>query len=179
MRKFLRLLTVAMQVYLEQSALESESPAVADGEINIPLTEIAAYAVFWDKYLSRYPNSAVSLEAKQLRKRYSALLIEGEGKMLAFQDKKLQTQFKNAYLAMTTQMGVSPLIKSFKAYYEILENQGICIEYPFWIITSFQISINLNSASDKFNVHAIFNFYGMGYVAAPFFRITGSSKTRC
>lgn len=122
MRKFLRLLTVAMQVYLEQSALESESPATVDGEINIPLTEIAAYAVFWDKYLSRYPNSAVSLEAKQLRKRYSALLIEGEGKMSAFQDKNLQAQFKNAYLAMTTQMGVSPLIKSFKAYYELLEN---------------------------------------------------------
>jgi hypothetical protein len=42
--------------------------------------------------------------------------------MSAFQDKNLQAQFKNAYLAMTTQMGVSPLIKSFKAYYELLEN---------------------------------------------------------
>jgi hypothetical protein len=123
MRKFLRLLTVAMQIYLEQSALESQYPALEDGEINIPLTEIAAYAVFWDKYLSRYPNSAVSLEAKQLRKKYSALLLEGKGKMPAFQDKKLQAQFKNAYLAMTTQMGVSPLIKSFKAYYELLKNE--------------------------------------------------------
>ena len=123
MRKFLRLITPSMQNYLEQCASESDNPAIENNQIVVPLTEIAAYAVFWDKYLSRYPYSPVKPIAIEKRSYYSALLLEGRGSKSAFSEGKLNATFKESYLAMTTKMGVSPLIKSFKEYYTLLESE--------------------------------------------------------
>jgi len=123
MRKFLRLVGPSMQLYLEQSAMESDSPPIESGEIEVPLTEIAAHAVFWDKYLSRFPFSPVKSIAKEKRRYYSAILLEGSGSKTAFTKAKLNLAFKDTYIAMTTQMGISPLIKSFKKYYELLESE--------------------------------------------------------
>jgi hypothetical protein len=122
MRKFLRLIGPPMQNYLEQCALESDSPPLEDGQISVPLTEIAAHAVFWDKYLSRFPYSAVKTVAAEKRRYYTNILLEGAANKNAFSEGKLNPTFKESYLAMTTQMGVSPLIKSFKEYYLLLES---------------------------------------------------------
>jgi len=123
MRKFLRLVGPSMQHYLEQCALESDSPPLEEGQITVPLTEIAAHAVFWDKYLSRFPNSPFKSFAKEKRKFFSAILFDGFGNKKAFSDAGLNQQFKESYLVMTSQMGVSPLIKSFKEYYILLESE--------------------------------------------------------
>jgi hypothetical protein len=123
MRKFLRLVGPSMQNYLEQCALESDSQPIVEGQIVVPLIEIAAYAVFWDKYLSRFPFSPVKSIAKDKRRLYSSILLEGSNAKTPFTNGKLNTAFKETYIAMTTQMGVSPLIKSFKEYYQLLESE--------------------------------------------------------
>jgi hypothetical protein len=123
MRKFLRLVGPSMQHYLEQCSLESDSPPLVEGQIAVPLIEIAAYAVFWDKYLSRFPFSPAKSIAKEKRKMYSSILLEGSTAKTAFTKGKLNSAFKETYIAMTTQMGISTLIKSFKKYYELLESE--------------------------------------------------------
>lgn len=124
MRKFLRMLTPPMQHYLEQLAIESEQPASEDMEISAALTEIAAYAVFWDKFTIRHPYFSLKSNAVEKRKLYATILLNGLGKKTAFKGVVLSREFKESYQAMTTQMGMSALVKSFNKYYKALEESN-------------------------------------------------------
>ncbi len=121
LRRFLRLVSPKMQQFLEQYAIENESPVLDGSNIVIPITELAAYTVFWDKFSSRFPHFALKEKVAELRKTYAGLLLNGTDNNPAFKEAVLSNNFREAYKVMTTQMGISPLIKSMLEYYQALE----------------------------------------------------------
>ena len=126
MRRYYRLISTSMREYLEQYAIENEHPVFEQDHIVLLPTELAAYTVFWDKFLTKHPFFALKSQIQEKRKIYARTLLEGSLDKQVFNPKTkvLQRDFQEAYKVMTTQMGHSPLIKSMKEYQQILEDNS-------------------------------------------------------
>jgi hypothetical protein len=121
MRRFFRMVSPTLREYLEQYAVENESPAMEGDQIAIPITELAAYTVFWDKFLARHPHFSLKEQIAGQRKHYASLLLSGTFGEPAFKSNVLNDDFKEAYKVMTRQMGISTVIKAMQQYLGILE----------------------------------------------------------
>lgn len=129
MRRFYRLVSPSMREYLNQYANENEHPAFEAGLMIIPVTELAAYAVFWDKFLTKYPFFPLKDYISEKRETYATILLHGTTEMPAFNPRTnvLQRDFQEAYKVLTTQMGHSPFIESMKKYQTVLEHNSYTI----------------------------------------------------
>jgi hypothetical protein len=123
LRKFLRIVSDPMQQFLEQYALEDEKQILEDEKIKISIVELASYVVFWDKFLSRFPNFSLKELVVENRKKYAVLLLNGSAKTAVFKEEKLTKPFKEAYEILISRMGSSPFILSMKDYYKALEKE--------------------------------------------------------
>jgi hypothetical protein len=124
MRRLYRLVSDPAREYLEQYAVEQEKQAVEEGQIVVNITELAAYTVFWDKFLTKYPYFPMQKEIKERRMTYLSLLLRGSTANPAFNPKtdQLNTVFKEAYKSIDTQFGHSPLIEELQKYHQRLKN---------------------------------------------------------
>lgn len=124
MRRLYRLVSDASREYLEQYAVEVEKKAVEGDEVAVNITELAAYTVYWDKFLTKYPYFPMQEEIKGRRLNYLGLLLRGTTATPAFDPatKQLNTAFKDAYQSIDTQFGHSPLIEQMQNYHKRLKN---------------------------------------------------------
>lgn len=124
MRQIYRLVSESAREYLEQYAVEAENPALEDQRIVVNVTELAAYTIFWDKFLTKYPYSPMKEGIKERRRQYLGLLLRGTSATPAFDSKTnvLKAEFKDAYERIDTQFGHSPIIEKMQAYHQRLKN---------------------------------------------------------
>ncbi len=129
MRRFYRLVSAPTREYFEQAAIENEHPAFEGEQIAIPITELAAYTVFWDKFLTHHPFFALKDKIIAQRQNYAKALLMGTAEQPAFQPKTkvLRGDYQEAYQVMGEQMGQSPFIKAMQKYYKVLENSNFSL----------------------------------------------------
>lgn len=124
MRQIYRLVSESARSYLEQYAVEVEKPVLEDQQIVVNITELAAYTIFWDKFLIQYPYAPMKEGIKERRRKYLGLLLRGTSSTPAFDSKtnKLKAEFKDAYERLSTQFGHSPIIEKMQTYHQRLKN---------------------------------------------------------
>jgi len=126
LRRFYRLVSTPFREYLDQYAIESEHPPFDGDEIMVSITELGAYVVYWDKFLTRYPYSPVNEMVAEKRKSYATVLLRGTLANAPFDSRSyaLNEEFKHAYDVLSTQMGHSPFIKFIQDYRKLLEAEA-------------------------------------------------------
>ena len=92
-------ISLASQEYLKQLKIEFEEPYSDDGGIIITMKELGSRTVFWDDFVTKYPTSFFSGEAKQQFNEYKLTLLKGLDNTPAFgfEDKKISKEFLDTY----------------------------------------------------------------------------------
>ena len=79
------------QVFTRQLAKENTTLTTNDAALVIPWSEVSNRALFWERYLKRYPDSPYAKQAEYLFQWYQAILFQGldNTPVLEFDEKQL------------------------------------------------------------------------------------------
>ena len=119
-------LSPAMRAYLEQTAKEEADSMYDDGGIVIPLEEVAARAIFWEKFNQKYPWFVRREETANSEHWISTALLCGADNtpIFNYETETINEDYKNAWTSVLSKYPGTKLATDTKAFYDLCAAEG-------------------------------------------------------
>ncbi len=120
---FEKYLSEAMKSFVFQTIKERIEKYAGDGAIIIPVKEVAERTIWWENFISKYPDFFLNSDADFNYKNYLQALLEGLDNTPAFdyENNKLNKEFKEAYQFVLNNYAQTKVAGIVSEYYKVLE----------------------------------------------------------
>ena len=110
----------------DQFELERKQPFAADGALLMPLPDIAARLIFWEKFVDAHPGFILMEEASLTYSYYVLVLLIGMDNTPAFdyQNQTLRKNFRDVYQLVVSKYPGSSSAAIFQEYLKLLRSSG-------------------------------------------------------
>ena len=125
-RHFYAAMSPVMKAYFDQFELERLQPFAADGALLMPLPDIAARLIFWEKFVDAHPGFILMEEASLTYSYYVLVLLIGMDNTPAFdyQNQTLRKNFRDVYQLVVSKYPGSSSAAIFQEYLKLLRSSG-------------------------------------------------------
>ncbi len=120
---FEKYLSEAMKSYIFQTIKERIEKYAGDGAIIIPINNVAGRIIWWENFISKYPDFFIYNDADFNYRNYLHALLEGLDNTPAFdyENNKLNKEFKEAYQFVMNNHAQTKAAGIVSEYYKVLE----------------------------------------------------------
>lgn len=125
-RHFYDRVSPTMRTYMDQWAIEQDSPVGTDEHLDLPLAEVAERAIFWERFVAGNPEFILASEALINTSFYQYIFMMGTSQTPAFDNTTqiLQPRFRQAFQALLRDHADTQLAEIVSRYYQILQGQN-------------------------------------------------------